>query len=83
MNWIDAIGWTATTIALLGVWMNNCRRRACFVLWLISNGITLGIHAAAGMWPIAAHDGAFFIMAIHGWCLWGRRAATEVVRENP
>ena len=75
MDVMAVIGWTATAVALLGVWLNNRRRRACFALWLISNTMTLGIHAAAGMWPLAARDGAFFIMAIHGWWLWGPRTA--------
>jgi nicotinamide riboside transporter PnuC len=70
MHFVDVFGWAATAIALMGVWMNNRRWRACFVLWLISNAITFGIHTAAGMWPMAARDGAFFVMAIHGWWMW-------------
>ncbi|MFB3894642.1 MAG: nicotinamide mononucleotide transporter [Phycisphaerae bacterium] len=53
------------------------RRRACFALWLVSNAITFGIHAAAGMWPLAARDGAFFIMAIHGWRVWSDSSRKE------
>ena len=70
---IDIVSWTATAIALVGVWMNNRRRRACFVLWLISNALALVIHAGVGMWAFAARDGAFFALAIHGWWLWGSR----------
>ncbi len=77
MDWICIIGWTATAIALAGVWMNNRRRRACFALWLVSNAITFGIHAAAGLWPLAARDGAFFIMAIHGWRMWSDGSRKE------
>jgi len=70
MNFVELTGWAAMAIALVGVWLNNRRRRACFVMWLVSNAITFGIHVAAGMWPMAARDGAFFVMAIHGWWLW-------------
>lgn len=71
MDLFEITGWMATAIALLGVWLNNNRRRTCFVLWLVSNAITFCIHAAVGMWPLAARDGAFFLLAIHGWRLWG------------
>lgn len=73
MNYFDAIGWLATALALAGVWLNNYRRRSCFLLWQISNVITFIIHAMAGMWAMAARDGAFFIMAIHGWKLWSSK----------
>lgn len=39
MDCIDLFGWTATVLALGCVWMNNRRRRACFVLWLVSNAL--------------------------------------------
>ena len=70
-EFLEFIGWAATAIALAGVWLNNRQRRACFILWLISNALTFVIHTAAGMWPLAARDGAFFVLAIHGWWLWG------------
>lgn len=73
MDLASVIGWTATAVALLGVWMNNRRRRACFVFWLISNAMTFGIHTCAGMWSMVARDGAFFVMAVHGWLLWRNR----------
>ncbi len=72
---IDLVGWLATGVALAGVWMNNRRMRACFALWLVSNAITFGIHARMGLWSLAVRDGAFFVMAIHGWWLWGSRKA--------
>ena len=52
MNFVELTGWAAMAIALVGVWLNNRRRRACFVMWLVSNAITFGIHVAAGMWRI-------------------------------
>lgn len=78
MQFIEVVGWLATAIALAGVWMNNRRRRSCFALWLISNAMTVIIHAAAGMWSLAARDGAFFVMAIHGWWLWSCRKCEDL-----
>jgi nicotinamide riboside transporter PnuC len=79
---VEILGWSGTAIALVGVWLNNRRRRACFVLWLVSNAITFGIHAVAGMWPLAVRDGAFFVLAVHGWWLWHRFPAKEVTHES-
>jgi nicotinamide riboside transporter PnuC len=81
MSNIEIFGWSATAVALVGGWMNNRRRRACFAMWLVSNAITFGIHSAAGMWSLAARDGAFFVMAIHGWWLWRSPNAREEAHE--
>lgn len=77
-SFVDLSAWAATAIALIGVWLNNRRRRACFAMWLISNAITFVIHVVAGMWPLAARDSAFFVLAIHGWWLWGAAVKQEV-----
>ena len=89
-SWIGArmdvmafIGWTATVVAILGVWLNNRRRRVCFVLWLVSNAITFGVHAWVAMWSLAARDLAFFVLAVHGWWLWGPNREGEAIREKP
>jgi nicotinamide riboside transporter PnuC len=82
MSNIEIFGWSATAVALMGVWMNNKRRRACFALWLVSNAMTFVIHAVMGMWPLAARDGAFFVMAIHGWWLWRSPNVREEAHES-
>jgi nicotinamide riboside transporter PnuC len=79
---IDIAGWMATVIAVAGVWMNNKRLRACFILWMFSNALSLGVHAAAGMWSMAVRDGAFFVLAIHGWRLWSNPFSPEAIHEN-
>jgi len=80
---VELLAWAATAIALIGVWLNNRRQRACFVLWLASNAITFVIHVVAGMWPMAARDAAFFVLAFHGWWLWRRDVESEVIRDQP
>ncbi len=73
--WITIIGWTATAIALSGVWLNNRRLRACFLLWLISNALSCALHVHSGTWPLACRDAAFFVFAWLGWRAWGRDKA--------
>ncbi len=70
MHYVELIGWVSTALALVGVWFNNKRSRACFAMWLVSNTMTFTIHVAAGIWSLASRDFAFFVLAIHGWWLW-------------
>jgi len=67
---IELLGLVATVIAVVGVWLNNHKLRACFWLWLISNGLTAGIHAHAGIWSLFARDVVFLLLAIQGLRLW-------------
>ena len=70
----EAIGIGVLVLAVSGVWLNNHRIRACFLLWLVSNLMSFGLHAHAEMWSLAARDGAFFLLAIHGWRKWGKES---------
>ena len=69
---IEAIGTTAALIAIVGVVLNNHRLRACFLLWLASNALSAGIHIHADLWSLAGRDAVFFVLACHGWWMWGR-----------
>ena len=40
--------------------------------WLVSNGISAGLHLHAGMWALTVRDTAFLALAVHGWFLWGK-----------
>lgn len=73
MSVIELVGILSTAIAIVGVVLNNRRLRACFVLWLASNAMTLGIHVSAGIWSLAVRDAIFFALAIEGMYRWKRR----------
>jgi nicotinamide riboside transporter PnuC len=68
----EIIGTVAGIVAIAGVICNNGRLRVCFVLWMISNAISAGLHASAGIWSLAARDMVFFVLAIDGWRRWSR-----------
>jgi len=67
---IEIFGLVATVIAVIGVVLNNRRIRACFILWLFSNGLSLAIHLNAGIYSLALRDLVFVALAIEGWFLW-------------
>jgi hypothetical protein len=60
----ELLGAIATVIAVAGVVANNRKWRICFWLWLVSNGITAGIHAQAGIWSLCARDLIFLALAV-------------------
>ena len=70
----EIIGIIATVLAVAGVITNNRRLRLCFLLWLVSNALSCGIHVHAGIWSLVARDAIFFVLAIEGWFKWGRSA---------
>jgi nicotinamide riboside transporter PnuC len=69
---IELIGTIATALAIAGVILNNRRLRWCFLLWMVSNSLTLGIHAQTGVWSLVVRDAVFLVLAIEGWIKWGR-----------
>lgn len=69
---IELAGSLATILAIVGVVLNNRKRRECFAIWLLSNGIALAVHAYIGVWSLAARDLAFLGLAVEGWYRWGK-----------
>lgn len=72
---IEAIGLVTTALAVIGVLVNNRRLRWCFLVWLVSNALSLAIHAQAGIWSLALRDAIFMVLAVEGWIRWGKHAA--------
>ena len=81
--WIEPASWIATAIAIVGVILNNRRRRECFYLWLCSNGLTLVIHLHAGLWALAVRDGVFWCLAVHGLAVWTAKAKNDRPAPTP
>lgn len=60
----------ATGLAVSGCWLNNRRRRVCFVVWIASNLICMVLHFSAGLGGLVVRDVLFSILAVHGWYCW-------------
>ena len=63
----------AGILAIVGVVLNNRRLRACFVIWILSNLMSAGLHVDAGLWSLAVRDLVFLCLAVEGWVKWGRK----------
>ena len=70
---IELISLVAGILAIVGVVFNNHRMRVCFVVWLVSNAMSAGIHLNAHLWSMAGRDCVFLILAVQGWWIWGRK----------
>ena len=69
---LEIIGTISTVISVIGVICNNRRLRACFLLWLVSNSLSLIIGGLTGVYSLVVRDGIFIFLAVEGWLLWGR-----------
>ncbi|MCJ7778845.1 MAG: nicotinamide mononucleotide transporter family protein [Sedimentisphaerales bacterium] len=67
---IETIGAISTVIAIIGVLANNRKLRWCFLLWMVSNALSLAIHADAAIWSLVARDAMFLVLAFDGWFRW-------------
>ena len=73
MTWlIETIGAAAGVLAVTGCILNNRRMRACFYLWMVSNGLSAGLHVHAGLWSLVVRDVVFTVLAIEGAWRWRR-----------
>ena len=68
---MEIIGVASTLLAVTGVFLNNRKIRICFLVWMVSNGLSLLIHARARIWSLTARDAIFLVLAIEGWIRWG------------
>lgn len=70
---IELIGTISLIISVSGVILNNYKLRLCFVVWLISNLLSAGLHLYTGLYSLMVRDLIFFVLAIHGFWKWGKK----------
>lgn len=67
---LEIVGGVVAVLATTGVVLNNRRMRACFYLWMVSNALSAGLHAHAGLIAMVIRDLVFLILAIEGAYKW-------------
>ena len=68
---MEFIGIISTMLAVIGVLANNRRLRWCFLVWMVSNALSMVIHSRARIRSLTARDAIFLVLAIEGWIRWG------------
>lgn len=76
---VELVGLAAAITAVTGVVLNNRMNILCFYFWLVSNFLSAGLHAAAGMWSLCGRDIVFLLLAVEGLIRWteARRGDNE------
>lgn len=73
INFVEIVGAVSGSLAVAGAVMNNRKMRVCFVVWAISNSLSVLVHVAYGTWSLAARDVVFLGLAVHGFILWRKK----------
>lgn len=68
----EIVGLICLALGVLGVLLNNRRLRVCFIVWMISNAMSAGIHLGMEIWSLFIRDIIFLILSLEGWVKWGK-----------
>jgi nicotinamide riboside transporter PnuC len=71
-RWVEAVGWSAMVLSVVGVVLNNYRLWPCFVFWIVSNGVSAYIHHTVGPRSLMVRDLIFLALACVGLWQWTR-----------
>lgn len=69
---VNAVGWFATGLSVVGVLLNNAQLWPCFLLWIVSNGLSAWIHHRKGPRSLMVRDLIFMALACVGLWQWTR-----------
>ena len=67
---MEALYWPCAALSLLGTWWNIQRRRACFALWLVTNGVWAQASFAHGLPSKGCLHIAYGMLAGVGFFRW-------------
>lgn len=62
--------WFVTGASLFATWLNVHRRRACFLIWAVTNAIWAGVDWSKGIPQQAVLHIAYLGLALYGLALW-------------
>lgn len=78
MNTIEIIAWILAAISVIGVVLNIYKVRACFMLWIFTNGFWTCYDLYKGVYPQAALFFVYFCLAIFGVLKWGKKEEQQI-----
>ncbi len=77
MNNIETIAWVLAAVSVVGVVLNIYKVRACFVLWILTNGFWTCYDVYKEVYPQAALFFVYFCLAIFGVVKWKKGRINE------
>lgn len=70
MTNFDLLTWICTSFSLLGVILNIKKKRSCFYIWTVTNGIWAGVDFYKGIYAQALLFAIYFLLALWGIYEW-------------
>jgi hypothetical protein len=70
----EVITWTISAASIAGVMLNIHHKRACFVVWGITNLAWFGIDASREIWAQAALQAVYCGLSVYGFIRWKARS---------
>jgi len=67
---VEILYWPCAVLSLLGTWWNVQRRRACFVVWLLTNGLWAQASFTHGLPSKGWLHVAYGVLAVVGLVRW-------------
>jgi nicotinamide riboside transporter PnuC len=83
LEYLETLGVVATVIAVLGVVLMNYKRRACHLVYCVSNLLFVAVHLSTDppLVSMVGRDLVFLGLAVAGWYQW--RTPRTYRRHNP
>ena len=69
--------WMTSFASLFGVWLNIKKRVACFWIWALTNAVWTYADLEHGIYPQAALQAAYFLLALYGILKWSTRSRSK------
>jgi len=64
--------WIISIASLIGVWLNIHKNANCFVIWTGTNAVWTYVDIKHEIYPQAALQAVYFLLAIYGLCQWSK-----------
>ena len=67
---MEAIYWTTSALALIGVLLNIKKDRFCFFIWAMTNAIWTLVDFKKEIYAQAALQAIYFCLSVYGFVCW-------------
>jgi len=71
----EIVTWLVAGASLFATWLNIRRVRSCFAIWFCTNVAWAGYDFAHGLPAQGVLMTVYSLLAVWGWCEWGKRHA--------
>lgn len=78
MDTIEIVAWVLSVVSVTGVVLNIYKIRACFILWIFTNGFWMCYDIYRQVYPQDALFFVYFCLAVWGTVKWRKADREEI-----